>query len=171
MHVVSPTEVRLISSLVGVELQRHVFAIATPVLPASLESVFSPEEFIIALHTRCVQSEDRDYLIALASDVRAGSEVAASDDGLSQTISGKSGVTLMRAQTVKNPVHLAPYRTFPEVSQPASAFIVRAKKGSGEGSPVNFTLIEADGGAWRLEAVNAIARWLDEHGVELPVLV
>lgn len=54
---------------------------------------------------------------------------------------------------------LRPYRTFREVEQPASRFVLRLQSGQGDGMP-KAALFEADGGAWRLTAIEAIARWL-----------
>ena len=53
-----------------------------------------------------------------------------------------------------NPVTLRPYRTFNEVEQPASQFVFRINK------LANLALFEADGGKWKLEAVESIANYL-----------
>jgi hypothetical protein len=47
-----------------------------------------------------------------------------------------------------------PNTSFRELDQPASDFIFRVKNGGG------FALFEADGGAWKIAAINAIAAWL-----------
>jgi len=49
-----------------------------------------------------------------------------------------------------------PFRTFLEVAQPESEFILRLD-GSGQ-----INLIGADGGAWKLEAVRNIAAYFEE---------
>lgn len=56
---------------------------------------------------------------------------------------------------------LQPYRTFLEVEQPASDFLLRLDK---EGRPA---LYEADGGAWKLEAKRNIAAYLCEQLADL----
>lgn len=60
-----------------------------------------------------------------------------------------------------NPVTLRPYRTFLEVEQPESKFIFRIREGS-DGQPM-FKLVEADGGLWKYEAVDAIKKYLTEN--------
>ncbi|MEB9782308.1 hypothetical protein P4K16_30685, partial [Bacillus cereus] len=55
-----------------------------------------------------------------------------------------------------NPVQLSPYRTFVEVEQPESKFVFRMREGARCG------LFEADGGAWKLEAMNNIKEYLKE---------
>lgn len=57
---------------------------------------------------------------------------------------------------VPNPVNLIPYRTFLEVQQPASDFIFRMKSSCG----VQCAILEADGGAWKNEAMNNIKEYL-----------
>ena len=54
---------------------------------------------------------------------------------------------------------LAPYRTFPDVAQPESTFILRMKGGSEHQAPT-AALFEADGGKWALMAVERIAEHL-----------
>ncbi|PFR65873.1 hypothetical protein COK29_26730, partial [Bacillus cereus] len=53
-----------------------------------------------------------------------------------------------------NPVSLQPYRTFVEVEQPKSNFIFRMKDGP------RCSIHEADGGAWKLQAMNNIEDYL-----------
>ena len=57
---------------------------------------------------------------------------------------------------VKPRVTLRPFRTFLEVAQPESEFILRLND-RGE-----INLIGADGGAWKLEAVRNIAAYFEE---------
>jgi hypothetical protein len=57
---------------------------------------------------------------------------------------------------VPNPVVLAPFRTFPEIKQPESKFIFRMQSGP------RAALYEADGGAWRNEAMSGIKEYLQD---------
>ena len=52
---------------------------------------------------------------------------------------------------VPNPVKLQPFRTFHEISQPEIAFVFRMKNSQ---SGVSCALFEADGGAWKFNAVH-----------------
>lgn len=67
---------------------------------------------------------------------------------------------------VPSPVRLKPYRTFTEVDQPESNFVFRMKEDKYEG--VQCALFEADGGAWKLHAMESIQEYLEEQleGVE-----
>ena len=83
------------------------------------------------------------------------------DNGISQEVSVRTGAVLKEQQTVQPIVRLQPYRTFLEVEQPASDFLLRLDK---EGRPA---LYEADGGAWKLEAKRSIAAYLGEQLADL----
>ncbi|KHO31340.1 hypothetical protein OR63_10900, partial [Clostridium tetani] len=79
------------------------------------------------------------------------------DDGVSQAATIKTGVASVNEVKVPNPVVLAPFRTFPEIEQPESKFIFRMQSGP------RAALFEADGGAWRNEAMIKIKAYLEEQ--------
>ena len=116
----------------------------------------SQEQAIIELQSLYAVTEDRDYLLSLLSRIDVNQGVSSVDNGISQEVSVKTGAVLKEQQTVQPIVHLQPYRTFLEVEQPASDFLLRLDK---EGHPA---LYEADGGAWKLEAKRSIAAYLAE---------
>lgn len=76
--------------------------------------------------------------------------VTQEDDGITQRVTAKSGISLSKTVKVPNPVRLMPYRTFTEVAQPESAFVFRMRK---DGSSISAALFEADGNAWKNEAI------------------
>ena len=73
----------------------------------------------------------------------------------------KTGIASVGEAEVPNPVTLAPYRTFPEIEQVESKFIFRMKEG-----PL-AAIFEADGGAWKNEAMKRIKEYLVENLKEL----
>ena len=77
-----------------------------------------------------------------------------SDDGMTQTVQVQTGVVTVGDVSLKNPVPLTPLRTFYEVDQVTSPFILRFDENA------RAALHEGDGGAWRLKAVTAFADWL-----------
>ena len=54
---------------------------------------------------------------------------------------------------------LKPFRTFAEAEQPESKFIFRMRK---DEDGVTAALIEADGGAWKVQAIKNIANYLED---------
>jgi hypothetical protein len=121
-------------------------------------SYLDAETFQVALQTQFVDTDERRELLALTASISDSAVRNTVDDGVAQEVSTKRGVTLSNRTKVPNPVRLRPFRTFREIEQPESAFVIRLKSGSEEGPLVS--LHEADGGAWRIVAVNDIVGWL-----------
>lgn len=114
---------------------------------------FTQDEAIIKLRSEFADTEDVAYLLDLCSRVSREDGVTSDDNGVSQTVSALQGVALKSVVGVKSRVILAPFRTFSEVEQPASEFILRLD------DDLRIGLIEADGGAWKLEAKNNIRKF------------
>ena len=127
----------------------------------SVNQYMSQEHAVIELQSLYAVTEDRDYLLALLSRIDVNQGVSSVDNGISQEVSVRTGAVLKEQQTVQPIVHLQPYRTFLEVEQPASDFLLRLDK---DGHPA---LYEADGGAWKLEAKRNIAAYLGEQLADL----
>lgn len=122
------------------------------------------ETFVISLQSQFEQTdainEMLDYLGNLANEhVRENK-----DDGFSQTIQIRIGIQQKENLKIKNPLTLKPYRTFLEVDQPESKCILRLKEMEKE---LNCSLHIADGGMWKLEAINNISVWLEKEVGEL----
>lgn len=121
----------------------------------------SQEQAVVELQSLYAVTPDRDYLLSLLSHIDVNQGVSSVDNGISQEVSVRTGAVLKEQQTVQPIVHLQPYRTFLEVEQPASDFLLRLSK---SGYPA---LHEADGGAWKLEAKRNIAAYLGEQLADL----
>lgn len=109
------------------------------------------ESFIINLQSNFVQDENTAALLAFIASVKTDTGVEQSDDGVSQKVTARNGISLVASAKVPNPIILRPYRTFSEVEQPESAFVFRVK--SEERSGVTMALFEADGSAWKHTAI------------------
>lgn len=148
--------------------QEYVHASLLGVDPFRFGQFMPAEEFVIGLLSKFVKTEDRDYLIRLTAGMTNEAVTTVADDGATQSVATRTGVVLAERTNIKNMVDLAPYRTFPEVAQPVSKFLFRVKPQQ-QGQPPYCALFEADGGAWRMEAVQKIKAWLD--GKDLGILV
>lgn len=121
------------------------------------------EVFVIELQSKFAGAGDYGEVLRLASTVSEVSERTSSDDGVSQQVSAKVGI--VRATDVKlpNPVTLHPYRTFPEIEPVGSLFVFRAQPGP------KFALMEAGGGKWRMDTIQAIRQWfVSQPCTEIP---
>ncbi|MEC0092481.1 hypothetical protein [Paenibacillus macquariensis] len=157
VHVESPTKVSAFSSF-NEDLARHNYIEAEALLPSIRFGNWTDvEEFNIMLQSLFVPNEDRASLLKVVGNVKEDAVQNISDDGISQQVTAKTGVATVSAVTVPNPVTLFPYRTFVEVQQPESLFVFRMKTGPAA------ALFEADGGAWKVEAMDTIRGYLQEQ--------
>jgi hypothetical protein len=162
-HVLSHKEIELRSGLVDPFCQRKCFLSATPpeTRGYSFGSWIDPETFIIALQAMFVPDDTTAQLLALVSSIKEEAVKTSADDGVSQAVTARAGIALVETVKVPNPVTLRPYRTFMEVEQPAISCVFRLRQG-----PM-LSLHEADGGLWRLEAIQSIKAYLVQAMVDL----
>ena len=152
VQVVSPTEVRLISSL-DRDREREILAEVEADIPDFPFGQFiENEKFIINVQAKFMDGE------ADKND-KAGTVTKYGDDGVSQKAAIKKGVTSLSEVEVPSPCKLIPYRTFIEVDQPMSEFIFRVRNDERLES-VSCALFDADGGAWKIEAMENIKKYL-----------
>ena len=125
-------------------------------VPGWGEKVALPfEEALIALRTRFQATPDTEYAQKLLSDITTGSKVTYNDNGVATSVVTKRGIDLQTNASIRPIISLRPYRTFQEVEQPASQFLIRINER-------NITFIEADGGMWKLAARNTIKQYLEK---------
>lgn len=160
-HVVSPSIVTLSGPLSIRARVRETFvqAKALDLTDGFVGKWLAIEEFIIGLQSRFQETPDRQTVLALVSNITHNTVKISTDDGISQTVEAKQGIVRRGDVTVPSIVTLTPFRTFREVAQPPAPFVLRVNAGNGATLP-SVGLFEADGGAWRLEAVESIASWL-----------
>lgn len=162
IHVVNQVKVHLLTAVVDSWGRRQLAAVAAvrEAIAFPFSKYLDQQSFIIGLLSLFVPTPERDELIALASNIVSVLEGSGKDDGIAQAVTTKRGVSLQSGpQNVRGRFKLAPYRTFREVEQPESEFVFRMKAGD-DGEPPELMLVEADGGAWKITAMEAIAKWL-----------
>lgn len=163
VHVVSPTEVRLYSALDSDRKREYLVNVRAGLPDFRFGSFIDHENFVIALQSKFAPNEDRDLVLKFAGTVEDGTVAQYGDDGVTQKATVKTGLASKADAVVPNPVTLIPYRTFLEVQQPASDFIFRMKSANG----VQCAIFEADGGAWKNEAMDNIKEYLKNELADL----
>lgn len=116
---------------------------------------------IIELKSRFLPTEDTAYLLDLISRVNKDDGVTSQDNGVSQVVTARQGVSMKAFEEVKPRVTLKPFRTFREVEQPESEFILRLDEN------LRVGLFEADGQVWKMEAKDHIFGFLSSQLAEL----
>ena len=159
VHVTSPTCVDVISTPFGGYRQRDTFMQAKAIIPEHMfDRRVEPDKFVPWLQSCFCENEDLAALLKISGNIVDTSEVHLQDDGVSQDVTIRQGAARKSAVEVPSPAVLLPFSTFVEINQPPRKFVFRL--GS---QPLTCSLIEADGGAWKITAISDIGTWLDEH--------
>lgn len=158
IQVVSPKEVKLLTPL-DKDKNRQEILKAVVILPDNIfyRRFMDTESFNIMMQSAFVDNEDKAKILKFTGLIRDEAVKETGDTGVAQKVTIKTGVATVGEAEVPNPVTLAPFRTFPEVSQPESKFIFRMRSGP------EAALYEADGGAWKNEAMKNIKEYLIEN--------
>jgi len=119
------------------------------------------EAALIELRSLFIPNEGTAYLLDLLSKMTDENKVSTNDNGVTQTVEARQGVALNAMVEVKPRVMLRPFRTFLEVEQPESEFLLRVDADEGIG------FFEADGGIWKLEAKKNIADYFNTNLTDL----
>ena len=170
IHVVSPTKVLISAAFNGsgfFERPEFVTAVFEPP-QISTGQYASLELFIIGLQAFFVQTETSAALLRVVGNLKGEQVQQFADDGMTQAVTAKAGLSTVTTVPVPNPVMLKPFRTFPEVDQPESRFIFRMKQQQGD-SP-SCGLWEADNKLWKVEAIKNIADWLQDKLPNVPII-
>jgi len=159
-HVAAHNVVRLCGYLQGDnDNKRFVFAESCMgIEPFKFGVLHGLETFVIAIQSQFVSTGASEDILSMLGKVASERVQEHSDDGFSQSIQLRVGIKMKENVRVANPVALRPYRTFREVEQPESKFIIRLNDKDG----LRVGLWEADGGAWQLDAIGAVRSWLIE---------
>lgn len=174
VHVLDHETVEVISAYTGRESLRNCF------VRCSCERLFSRtfdfgiyypvDQFIVALQSLLAPTEQRAAILQVVGNIREENVRTVGDDGVTQQVTARAGIARVENVEVPNPVELRPYRTFREIDQPDSLFILRLKSGRGDGELPTCALFEADGGAWKLEAIQRIRNWLSQQLEDVPII-
>lgn len=133
-----------------------VAAEMVPQLPGQMRTGWRDRETaLIELRSLFIPNEGTEYLLDLLSRMSDENTVSTNDNGVTQTVTARQGVALNAVVNVRPRIKLQPFRTFLEVAQPESEFLLRVDSEKG------IAFFEADGGIWRLEAKRNIAEYFE----------
>lgn len=121
----------------------------------------SYENAVIEIRSLYIPNDDTKYLLSLLSSISNESKVTSTDNGVTQKVEAKSGIALKEMVEIKPRVLLKPFRTFIEVEQPESEFLLRIDQNGCIG------LFQADGGVWKLEATRNVAAYFENELADL----
>lgn len=149
--------VSVFTSLDSDEDRLYLYKCAADTPSVTMGSFMTYEKAVIELRSLYIPTEDHEYLLDLISSISSESKVTSSDNGVTQKVEARSGIALNSLVTIKPRVNLRPFRTFVEVDQPDSDFLLRVNDRGEVG------LFPADGGVWKLEATRNVAAYFEKE--------
>lgn len=162
IHVVSPERVDVLGDDDPAYRHREFpLSAQLQAKPFPFGQFMPAENFVIALQSRFVQDQTTAAMLALVGNLTTTKESKTLDDGVSQTVEARVGLSKLQNVVVPNPVQLRPYRTFLEVEQPLSNFVFRINA-----ADHSCALFEADGGFWKNIATSSIKERLQRELAE-----
>lgn len=162
VNVLSETEVEVYSGIDDVDRTREIpYHSEAETIHIDFNRKLDYESMMITLKSKFVETPELLELVKLLGTITEEHSSQTSDDGFSQSVVVKKGTVLKENRTIKPIVKLKPYRTFNEVDQPESEFLIRLSEGS------YVAIYEADGDAWKLRARENIAEYLRNELAEL----
>lgn len=174
IHVKSPTKVALYTPLDAERKRETLVTVEAAVPEFEFNRFVEQEKFIIGMQAKFLNNEgsdfksnDKELLLKFAGTVESGTVTEYGDDGVSQKATVKVGIATKADALIPSPARLIPYRTFIEVEQPASEFVFRMKEDRCNG--LLCGIFEADGGAWKNQAMQNIKDYLKEQLKDYPM--
>jgi len=140
------------------DMARNTYIDTEAIIPEIKTSRFLDiEEFNIMLQSCFLDSDDKASVLKLIGNIKEENVKTTGDDGIAQSVTAKAGIARVEDVVVPNPVKLVPFKTFVEIDQPEIKYVFRMKSGP------SAALFEADGGAWKLETMLRIKKYLQEE--------
>lgn len=173
VHIVSPTRVEVLGRLDLPYYLRKYYLNSdcnqTIGQGYNFGRFFDHDMFMIELMTNFVNTTEREDLAKVVGTIKDERVATSVDDGISQKVTVYQGLTRVTEKELSNEYVLRPFRTFPEVEQPESSFVLRMKQN--DGRLPSCALFEADGGRWKIDAIQNIKSWLKNEFIQLGIEV
>lgn len=169
-HVQDERSVSLLGPLDNYEHREKLIKACCITNDMRFNSYYSSEKFIILIQSQFTDGEGTypiAELLKVVSLIESKHIEKFSDDGISQSVEIKAGLSSAIEVPIPNPIMLQPYRTFREIDQPVSRFVLRMTQSTG--GP-QIALFEADGSQWKFEAMQSIKKWLEKEIKGIPVI-
>lgn len=155
--VVNETAAELYHEGIEGQVPRRRLAIARHGRDFSTCAAVRRELFHVWLLTHFAPTDELSELVSLISSVSAVSSRNEKDDGVTQAVTVQRGAQVTERALVRPIWRLSPLRTWPEIEQPESPFLLRINQ---DGDTIACSLRAADGGGWKIEAREKAGEWI-----------
>jgi hypothetical protein len=119
-------------------------------------------DFMLFIQQAFTDKGDMKHLKQVIGNIANEDIKSATDDGVTQRVTTRTGAVLVGDATVPNPVKLHPIMTFAEIAPPPMEFILRVRDGRGDLPMVGLFPTDAGIAQWSKDAVERIAAYLGE---------
>lgn len=164
IHVESENTVSVISQLRSDGSRNKYMSCQAKTPKIYFDRYLKQEEFNVMLQSTFLDVADRGKILSYIGNIKEENVKNTADNGTSQAIMVKTGIASVAYVEIPNPVTLVPFRTFIEIEQPESKYVLRVKDGP------EIALFEADGGEWRLAAMLRIKDYLQKALPEFNII-
>lgn len=170
VHVESPMSIKLLNAPFGRENTRTLWCHAMALRGGgfSFNNYIDLETFLIEIQSQFVQDEVTKRILQVIGNISDQQVKTSLDDGVSQEITIRAGIARQGTATLTNPVTLRPFRTFAEIEQPPSLYILRLR--SMKDALPTVALFEVMDNRWQLEAIKALKAYLAQTITAMPIL-
>ncbi len=170
IHIEDHENIRLINKATDEYGRRETLILAKPMECERFRFGvwYDQEAFSIAIASMFTGDGDRDYVLKTSATLINDAIRTNEDNGFAQKVTVKAGIRTKEETTLRPQVALAPFRTFPEVDQPVSSFVFRAR--CAENTAPALMLVEADGGRWKVDAIAILKRAMTAFDLGIPII-
>lgn len=147
------------------KFEARAMIVKATAIPGSFEfnQYKDQKDFIINVHSSFVKDVEKTELIKQCSAVKNEGITTSVDDGISQKVTVSDGPRVAE-KTAKAFFSLAPYRTFSEVEQPRSTYLLRLDtRGVDKDKKVVCALFASKDKTWKNEAIASIKKYFKEN--------
>jgi len=156
-----------LSPPVGENRKRDMLAQAKPNVGSfAFGQYVSLEEFRIAMLTQFQETVFRAQILAFVSKITDTNVKTSEDDGVSQSITMKTGIASYGEGQVPSPVRLQPIRTFIEVEQPEGLFVLRLQQVKDALPKIGLFELHTN---WQRSAALSVKEYLESKKCAVPV--
>lgn len=157
--VVYAQQVHLLGRPQGDQRKRDLYVdVVAGVEGPSFGGYMPIEDFRIYLLTKFRDMPDRETILRFIARISDEHVATSEDNGVSQSVTVRSGIATHAQSTVPSPVQLAPIRTFVEVDQPVGHFLFRLKQAKDALPTAALFELHTN---WKRDAAVAVKVYLD----------
>lgn len=160
IHIKSHCEVELIGDLDNNWRTKNLWIKAGCEVFDSNCIVKPLEGFLTWIQSFFVQDNETNEILSVLSKITASNGVEVTDKGVALAVERKKDIHFKENDKIRSQYSLRPYRTFSEIEQPKSLFILRVHEGV---DGISISMNETTDPTWKIRAIESIKAFFQER--------